>query len=70
MSAYADTLLARERMARYEREADRDRLAKTARSARRDAAERRRGEGVDVRLMARELRRIVLRRLLGEAATV
>jgi hypothetical protein len=75
MNDYAQMIVARDRMEGYLREADRHRLARIARAATApsDAAEGERPAHpafpftAPVRL--RELRRAVLRRLLGDAAT-
>ena len=54
----------KDRLAAYEREADHDRLARTVR-----AASQSRRSPSDSGGTLRDLRRVVLRRLLGDAAT-
>jgi hypothetical protein len=69
MHAFAHTIIAMERLDSYRREADAWRLGQLARERPAARATARSEPRFDPVLTMRELRRVVLRRLLGEAAT-
>lgn len=69
MYAYAHTIIAMERLNSYRREADQWRLGRLARSRPEHITSARAEGRFDIAMTMRELRRVLLRRLLGEAAT-